>query len=216
MNMKKIAIVTGNARGLGQAISANLLAHGFAQPEIIRSKDYDLTQSESAERLVVDTISKYGRLDLLVNNVGNYIAKSIDDISIEDWQEMMNSNLNSSFYMTKYALPYLRQSHGRIINIGFAALDKFSPAPRVIAYQVAKTGLLTLTKGLAKAEAVNGVLINMISPGHLENTVVNDAIEDIPLGRLGALAEVNQTLNYLLTNDYVTGQNIEVAGGWGL
>lgn len=214
--MKKIAIVTGNARGLGESISLNLAQQGYLEPEIVRSKDYDLNHAHSAERLVQSIIEKYGRLDLLVNNMGNYIAKNIDDMSIEEWQEMMNSNLNSAFYLSKYALPYLRKFNGRIMNIGFAGLYGFSPSPRVIAYQVAKTGLLALTKGLAKSEAVNGVLVNMISPGHLENTIVTNSIEDISLKRLGTFEEINSVVNLLLCNDYITGQNIEVAGAWGL
>jgi 3-oxoacyl-[acyl-carrier protein] reductase len=213
---KKIAVVTGNAKGLGLAISENLAQHGYLRPETIFSKDYDLNKASNAEKLIQGTIDKYSQIDLLINNVGNYIAKDIDEMSIEEWHEMMNSNLNSAFYMCKYALPYLRQSQGSIINIGFASLEKFSPAVRVIAYQVAKTGLLTLTKGLAKAEAPKGVLINMISPGHLENTIVNNAMNEIPLGRLGRLEEINHTINYLLNNKYITGQNIEVAGAWGL
>ncbi len=212
----KIAIVTGNAKGLGKHISERLLELGYTQPDIIRSQDYDLSQAEFAAKLIEDTLEKHGRLDLLVNNIGNYVAKSIDDISINEWQDLIGSNLNASFYMSKFALPHLRKSRGKIVNIGFASLEKSSPEPNIIAYHTAKMGLLSLTQGLAKAEATNAVLVNMVSPGSMENTVKHNAISKIPLGRLATLDEVTDAVLFLVSSDYITGQNLEVAGGWGL
>lgn len=214
--LNKIAIVTGNAKGLGKRVSERLSELGYEVPEIIRSADYDLSNAEDASRLVQNTISKYGRLDLLVNNIGNYVAKSIDDISIAEWKDLVGSNLNTSFYMSKYALPHLRKSQGKIINIGFASLESSSPEPNIIAYHTAKMGLLSLTQGLAKSEASNGVLVNMVSPGSMENTVKHNAISKIPLARLATLDEVTEAVLFLVSSDYITGQNLEVAGGWGL
>lgn len=214
--MNKIAIVTGNGKGLGQRVSERLLGLGYQLPDIIRSADYDLTKSENASRLVEDTIRKYGRLDLLVNNLGNYVAKSIDEISILEWEDLLGSNLNVSFYMSKFALPYLRKNKGKIINIGFASLENLSPEPNIIAYHTAKMGLLSLTQGLAKAEASQGVLVNMVSPGSMENTVKHNAISKIPLGRLATLDEVTDAVLFFASSDYITGQNLEIAGGWGL
>jgi len=247
MVAKKIAIVTGNYKGLGKRISETLTEHGYQQPDIIRRSDYDLRQPQAAEKLVNDTINKYGRLDLLVNNVGDFIHKNISDISISEWHEMMHSNLNSAFYMCHYALPHLRTSasslrgvrqhdeaihnakHGdcfaplamtdsysRILNIGYAGAEHFRTYPTTTAYQAAKTGLLVLTKGLAKAEAPNNILVNMLSPGHLENSIAPYNLENIGLGRLGTLDEACSTAMFLINHSYITGQNIEVAGGWGL
>ncbi len=213
---KKVALVTGNHKGLGKAISERLVELGYEKPLEIRSKDFDLTKSEDCLKVVRLVIEKYGRLDLLVNNVGNYVAKSIDDISVSEWQDLVGSNLNSSFYMSKYALPYLRESHGKIINIGFASLENRSPEPNIIAYHAAKMGLLSLTQGLAKSEAANGVVVNMVSPGSMENTVKHNAISKIPLGRLASLDEVADAVLFLVSSDYITGQNLEVSGGWGL
>lgn len=213
---KKIALVTGNHKGLGKAISERLIEIGYEKPLEIRSKDFDLTKSEDCLALVSSVVEKYGRLDLLVNNVGNYVAKSIDEISVTEWQDLVGSNLNSSFYMSKYSLPYLRESHGQIINIGFASLRNRSPEPNIIAYHTAKMGLLSLTHGLAKAEAVNKVLVNMVSPGSMENTVKHNAIAKIPLGRLATLDEVTDAVLFLVQSDYITGQDLEVAGAWGL
>jgi NAD(P)-dependent dehydrogenase (short-subunit alcohol dehydrogenase family) len=214
--MSKIAIVTGNGKGLGQRISERLVGLGYQLPDNVRSADYDLSKAEDASRLVQDTVTKYGRLDLLVNNIGNYVAKSIDDISVVEWKDLLGSNLNASFYMSKFALPHLRKSRGKIINIGFASLESCSPEPNIIAYHTAKMGLLSLTQGLAKSEAASGVLVNMVSPGSMENTVKHNAISKIPLGRLATLDEVTDVVLLLVSSDYITGQNLEVAGGWGL
>ncbi len=263
MAAKKIAIVTGNYKGLGKAISELLPSLGYEAPLVIRRADYDLCDAKAAERLVNDVIAKHGRLDLLVNNVGDFIHKNISDISIAEWHEMMNSNLNSAFFMCHYALPHLRrtaalESSGasdiglgqgicergagvdirvnedaertnntdirqlrslhpaHILNIGYAGAEHFRTYPTTTAYQAAKTGLLVLTKGLAKAEGANNILVNMLSPGHIENTVGPYKLENISLGRLATMAEACSAAELLITHTYLTGQNIELAGGWGL
>ncbi len=211
----KQAIVTGNNKGLGKHLTERLFELNYEKPDLIRSQDFDLSQAASAQALINKHIQAHGTLDLLINNVGNYIAKDFDELELEDWHEMMNSNLNSAFYMCRYALPYLRQTRGCIINIGFAGLQSFSPEPRIIAYQVAKSGLLTLTKGLAKAEAANGVRVNMMSPGSLENTIKHNALNKIPLGRLGTLDEAVDAVFALISNDYISGANLEFSGAAG-
>ena len=244
MVAKKIAIVTGNYKGLGKAISEMLPSLGYETPLLIRRANYDLSKPEAAERLVNDVIKQYGRLDLLVNNVGDFIHKEISDINITEWHEMINSNLNSAFYMCHYALPHLRKAAtlepssgasedaeraknadirqlrslhpSHILNIGYAGMEHFRTYTATTAYQAAKTGLLVLTKGLAKAEGKNNILVNILSPGHMENSVAPYKLENISLGRLATLEEACSVAKLLITHSYLTGQNIEVAGGWGL
>jgi len=212
--MHKIAIVTGNYQGLGKAISEYLPSLGYQEPDLIRSAEYNLCSPDACQRLIKNIIDKYGRLDLLVNNVGNYITGYIDDYSIEAWHEMFNSNLNSAFYMMKFALPYLRQTKGKIINLGYCGLNKLSPPPEIFAYQAAKTALLVTTKAIAKAEAANQVTVNMISPGSLENTIEDSSVlEIIPMKRFAELEEAVRLVEFFVKNDYITGQNLEIAGG---
>lgn len=214
---KKIALVTGNHKGLGKAISERLLELDYEKPLEVRSKDFDLTKSEDCQALVSSVVEKYGRLDLLVNNVGDYKKGYIDDCSVEDWHAMLDSNLNSAFYMSKYAIEHLRKTQGKLINIGLCGIGKLSPPAELMAYQVAKTGLLALTKTMAKAEATRQVTVNMISPGSLENSIEGDsALPRIPMGRLGGLDEVVRAVEFIVLSDYVTGQNLEVAGARGL
>ncbi len=214
---KKVALVTGNHKGLGKAISERLVEMGYEKPLEIRSKDFDLTKSEDCLALVSSVVEKYGRLDLLVNNVGNYKTGYIDDFSIEDWHEMLDSNLNSAFYLSKFAIVELRKVKGKLINIGFCGIGKISPPPEHFAYQIAKTGLLTLTKAMAKAEAASQVTVNMVSPGSMENSVEGKAmLARVPMGRFATLNEVVKAVEFFLANDYITGQNVEIAGARGL
>lgn len=214
--MEKIAIVTGNGAGLGQALTERLNELGYKKPELIRSKDFNLNDYEDCHKLIDMTIEKYGRLDLLINNLGNYICKPLADFSYEDWHEMLNSNLNSAFYLSQKALPYLRKAKGRILNIGYAGLAQMSPTTNVGAYQIAKTALLVLTKAMAKEEAQYGLLVNMMSPGHMENTVENPSNCKVPVGRLASLDEAVDACFSLIKSEYITGQNLELAGGWAL
>lgn len=214
--MAKVAIVTGNHKGLGRAISEFLPTIGYEIPLLIKSDEYDLREKHVCDRLVNTVLDKFGRLDLLVNNLGNYTSGRIEETLEEDWHDVMDTNLNAAFYLSHSTIKELRKHHGRIINIGFAGLEKFSPHPNVIPYTIAKTGLLTLTRGLAKAEAHHKIMVNMLSPGHLENTIEPELVEKVPVGRLAKFDEALEVIKLLATTDYITGQNIELSGGFDL
>ena len=201
--------------GLVKRSQEFLADNGYQVPMIVRSRDYDLKKFAAyAKNLAKDFIEKYGQIDLLVNNVGGYETGYIDDLSIDTWQELFASNADSNFYMTKYLITELRKTQGKIINLGFCGLEKLSAPANHFAYQAAKTALLLLTKSLAKQEAANGVTVNMISPGSMENTVEKeDCLKRIPMQRLGHYSELCQIVKLIINNDYLTGQNIEIAGG---
>ncbi|MDD9898354.1 MAG: SDR family oxidoreductase [Candidatus Melainabacteria bacterium] len=209
--MSKVALITGNSKGLGKAITERLQSEDYIVPSI-SSQDYDLRDPKQIEKL----ISEQQQIDLVVNNLGNFVLKSIDDMDFDEWQDMLSTNLSAAWYLSKLALPQLRQSKGSIINIGFAGLESNIPSERIIAYQSCKAGLLTMTRGLAKTEAEYGVRVNMVSPGTMDNSVEHKAMDKIPMDRLASLDEVVDTVCFLIKSDYITGQNIEVAGGWGL
>lgn len=216
---KKIAIVTGNHRGLGKVISELLTLKGYKPPMEVRSKDFNLEREEDCHKLIDTVLQKHGRLDLLVNNVGNYINKPISQFKTAEWHEMFNSNVNSAFYLSQKAIPELRKSKGRILNIGYASLEKLDPFVNVTAYHAAKAALAVYTRGIAKEEAPNGVLVNMLSPGYLENSVdepPEGLIKGIPIGRACTLEEAAQSAWFLINSNYITGENLELAGGWGL
>jgi 3-oxoacyl-[acyl-carrier protein] reductase len=233
----KTALVTGAAKGIGRAIALRLAKEGYdvvvhynaSSAEAISTcgelEQYgvqalaiqaDLRDSSQAQKLVRHATRELGGLGVLVNNVGNYIKKPLADLTLEDWHEMLNSNLNNTFYTCHAALPIMRQQgYGRIINLGFAGTQNLTARATVVPYAIAKTGVILLTKAIAQAEAANGITANVISPGVIENSI-SKPLELIPAGRLGTLEEIAEAVWFLTQNSYITGQVLEVAGGFQL
>jgi 3-oxoacyl-[acyl-carrier protein] reductase len=233
----KTALVTGAARGIGQAIALRLAQEGYsvavhyhtsradaqatcAQLEALGVKalalQADLRNATEATELVQQAARELGSLGVLVNNVGNYIKKPLAELEVSDWHEMLESNLNNTFYTCHAALPIMRtQQCGRIVNLGFAGAQNLIARPQILPYTIAKTGVILLTKAIAQAEAAHGITANVVAPGVIENSV-SQPLHLIPVGRLGRLEELAEAVWFCLKEPYVTGQILEVAGGFGL
>lgn len=233
------ALITGAARGVGRHLALALAKHGYdvaihyrssaaeAQAVVSEAQSYgvralalkaDVTQVAEATALVHDAHRHLGRLDVLINNVGNYHQGPLEALTPELWHEMLGSNLHSTFYTCQAAVKLMRvQGNGRIINLGYAGAEHLIARPGIVAYTIAKTGVILYSKALAKSEAKHGITVNVLSPGVLENSVSQPVVE-IPLGRTGTLDELAAAALYLLSPEarYVTGITLEVAGGWNL
>ncbi|MFA7460961.1 MAG: SDR family oxidoreductase [Trueperaceae bacterium] len=237
---RKAALVTGSARGVGAAVVLALAADGYdvavhyrrSQQAAQRVAEQaralgvnavllagDVTDEREARALVDDTHAVFGRLDVLVNNVGDYHHGPLFELSAERWHEILASNLHSTFYTCQRALPYLRAAPGgaRIVNLGYAGAEMLKGRPNIAAYLVAKTGVIVYSKSLALAEAGSGVTVNVVSPGVLENSETKP-LKELPMGRTGTLTELVAAVRYLLSDEaaYTTGVTIEVSGGWNL
>ena len=235
----KTALVTGAARGIGRGIALALAEAGYdlvihcrnsreqaenlrLEAEAFGAKAFvlqaDVSDSEQARELVLEAAKLLGSLGVLVNNVGNYAKGPLSEFPLEDWHEMFNTNLHSSYYTCRAAIPIMRaQRHGRIINLGFAGATNLISRPNQTAYVIAKTGVTLLTKAIAKSEAAHGITANVIAPGVIENSI-SQPVHEIPAGRLGHIQEVSSAVLYLLSehSQYITGQTLEVSGGWNL
>lgn len=233
----KIALITGSARGIGKSILFELAKCGCkvilhccrctrdVEKSIKELKainaDFislhaDLTNEKEVKKLFQSIQRKYGKLDILINNVGNYLKKDLKDLTIKEWHEIIDSNLNSTYYCTYYGLPLLRKSKkGRIINIGYAGIGQIVAKPRILPYQIAKTGILLLTKGYALTEAKNKISVNMISPGVMENSI-HCPKKEIPLKKKGSLKNFSEFIVDIIKRDYITGTHIEYSGGFNL
>lgn len=232
------ALVTGSAKGIGKAIALALAADGYdVMIHYRRSRaeadgvveaatalgahavaaQADVTDESEARGLVDAAHSLFGRLDALVNNVGNYHHGPLADLSGEVWREMFASNLDATFYTCQRAVPYLRlaPNGGRIVNLGYAGAELIKARPSIVAYGIAKTGVILYSKALALAEAKNGITVNVVSPGVIENSVTKP-LHELPMDRVGRLDEVVGAVRYFLSPaaDYVTGTTLEVAGAW--
>ncbi len=235
-----VAVVTGGARGLGRHLCTTLAARGFdivilyrssegaaralaaqiaATGRRARARAVDVGVESQVAGAFAEVARDEGRVDLLVNNVGNYNPQNVTSLTPAVWDATLATNLSGAYYCCFHALP-LMPSGGNIINIGMAGLEGIRANVRGADYYVSKTGLLSLTRSLAAGYAERNIRVNMVSPGQLDNSVDLPSPEEIgqtvPLGRAGELQDVAQATEYLLDARYVTGVNIDIAGGYRL
>ena len=236
----RVAVVTGGARRLGRHLCLRLAADGWQvvclyrasaaeaaslQQEVsaaggaLRTLAVDIADKQAVAGAFADVAAREGGISLLVNNVGNYNPQDVTQLDPEVWDATIATNLSGAFYCAYHALP-LMAAGGQIINIGMAGLDGLRANRRGADYHVSKAGLLSLTRSLAAGWGARGIRVNMVSPGQLENSIdlpEADALRAlIPLGRAGTLDDIWQAVAYLLAATYVTGANIDVAGGYRL
>ncbi len=235
---ERAALVTGSAKGIGKAVLLTLAEDGYdvavhyrkSREEAERVAEEargfgvraitlqaDVTKPDEARELVQEAHGTFGRLDALVNNVGDYHHGPLDELDAETWRYMLDSNLNSTFYTCQAAVPLMRvQGAGRIVNLGYAGAEHLVARPGIVAYSVAKTGVILYSKALAKTNAKHGITVNVVSPGVMDNSVTRP--KELPMGRTGQLAELVAAVRYFLSEEaaYTTGVTLEVAGGWNL
>ena len=241
----RVAVVTGSAAGLGRGIALALAECGaevvinYRRSEsaardtvrLIRSRkcravsvQADVSNWTEVRALFSDLSKKYGKIDILINNVGELIKKPLSHTTVDEWHSMMSSNLNSTFFCCKAVLPLMYQSgYGRIINIALAGAERVRAYKMVTAYAIAKTGVLILTKSLAVEHAASGITVNAISPGLMDNGKLVDEERTeqsrmVPAKKLGSPDDIAAAIRFLVSEKaaYITGTNIVVSGGWGL
>lgn len=235
--MNRVALVTGSAKGIGKAILLALADKGFdvavhyrsSQTEAEQTRleaeklgiraiklQADITRLDEARGLVDKVVDNLGGLHLLVNNVGDYIKKPIEQTTPQEWQAMLDSNLNAPFYLTQAAIPHMSQAGwGRVVNLGFAGAQNLVARSGITPYVIAKTGVILYSKALAKRLAKKGITVNVVSPGIAE-TSISKPVEDIPMGRLAHVSELAKAVLFFVEEEYLTGQVLEVSGGWNL
>ncbi|WP_337287736.1 SDR family NAD(P)-dependent oxidoreductase [Candidatus Methylomirabilis sp.] len=246
MQSRRVAVITGGTKGIGKAIACRLAQDGcdvvlnyHADDETAQSalRDFDglpvkavavkadVSVSAGASHLIETAVSQLGSLDVLVNNVGPFLTRALYDTTDDEWQRTLDSNLGSVFYCSRAALRVMREQRvGSIINIGALNVEH-SPigvfeAP---AYYIAKSGVIMLTRSLARSEAPWGIRVNAVNPGFIETeTYGGYRAQDkaawarmIPLGRLGTPDDVAEAVSYLVSEKarYVTGAVLHVHGG---
>lgn len=240
-----MALITGGARGIGREIGLKLAARGWSiaiaylrQAEVAAETrgaieargsaalavQADVARAEQCEALVAEVLAWRGRIDALVHAAGPYHRVSILHETPEGWREMLASNLDSFFYLSRLVAPgMIDRRWGRILAFGIANADRLQAQPRLTAYYLAKVGVLGLVRTLAKELAPHHVTVNAISPGFLDTGAMTPAelaarAAEIPAGHVGKPSDAAHAALYLLSDEasYVTGANLPVSGGWGL
>lgn len=237
MMTKRVVLVTGSTGHLGPAVARRLAAdfnlvamHYYRNREKAEALKQeienpgcrvevfagDLNSEDGAADLVSRVRGHFGRLDVLVNIPGAIRTKPWDQLDRGDWEDIFRSNLESSYFCLKHALPYMReQKWGRVINIGFHLVEHLGSFPGVMPYAVAKTGLLILTRTAAVAEVENNITVNMVSPGLIEGGEIPPSLK-IREGQLGRAEDVAEAVAFLASEraGKITGTNLIVAGTW--
>ena len=237
--MTLTCLITGSSRGIGLAIANHLAAKGHRvilnsrspiAPEILAQfEGYeqpvlqatgDISQFDVAKQLVDDLYDQGVQVDVLVNNAGITRDGLVMRMSEEDFNAVIQTNLNGCFNMCRHLTPrLLKQKGGRIINMT-SVVGVMGNAGQVN-YAASKAGMIGLTKSLAREVASRGITVNAIAPGFIE-TDMTDQLSDrvkeamlgqIPLKRFGQVEHIAKTVDFLIDNDYITGQVIEVNGG---
>src|SRR6056297_3658998 len=212
------ALVTGSAKGVGRELLLALAACGADVAVHYRTSDD--AAAEVAERDDVDALfetveAELDTVDVLVNNVGAFAPEHWEDIDFETWNTVLETNLNGTYLCSKRALPGMRaQGDGRIVNVGYASAERALVSPKNFPYFVAKTGVVMFTRMLAADTQSAGITVNAVSPYVVENS--DEFPEDLPRGRPARFEDVAQAMLFFLDDDsgYVSGENIEVDGGW--
>jgi len=241
--VNRVALVTGSSRGIGREIAITLGKAGFdvavnylkeadeaakCVQEIMRAgvksaaMRADVRKPQSSEDLVRECISALGRIDILVNNVGDFLMRDILELNPREWLGQFESNLHSAFFCCRAAIPHMIENRwGRIISIAVANADRIGPVANTVPYNIAKTGVLILTKTLAKKLGPHGITANCVSPGminkgDLSREDTEPLAKNVPLGRLGKPSDIASAVRFLVSEEgsYVTGANIVVSGGW--
>ena len=242
MENKKVILVTGASRGIGRAIAKELALEGnvvianykssddraeslrnevIEQGKEIEKYKADVSKRDEVQRMVDYIIGKYGKIDVLINNAGISFVKMFTDVTDDDWNYVVNNNLYSVFCVSQaVAKNMINEFKGCIINI--SSIFGIIGASCESIYSVTKAGIDGLTKSLAKEFAYSNIRVNSIAPGLIDTEMNNDLSEDdikgveeeIPLKRIGKPEEIVGTVKMLIENEYITGQVIEINGGW--
>ncbi|KIL48847.1 hypothetical protein KP77_20580 [Jeotgalibacillus alimentarius] len=247
--MEKTVLITGGSKGIGSYTAKLLASSGYRVIINYRSDDQqaeelvsELSRASSKQCVAIkaDIASKEGSMsllnqlsaqhiqsiDILIHNAGPYIAerKKMSDYSYEEWDNMINGNLNAVFYLSKHIVPMMRKKKwGRLITFGYDRVDNVSGWIYRSAFASAKSGLASLTKTIALEEAENGITANMICPGDIEGDWKERDIADSkgsddhdnPVGRPGTGEDIARILKFLIQDDssFITGAIIPVTGG---
>lgn len=236
--MSKVALVTGGTRGIGAAISIALSGKGyqvianyvgnkeraaqFSHEHNIPVYAWDISDYEASQEHIATIIKTYGPIDVLVNNAGITWDGMFHKMTFEQWNRVINVNVNGVFNVTQAVINTMREkNYGRIINI--SSINGQKGQIGQVNYATSKAALFGFTKALAQEVAKKGITVNTIAPGYVDTDMVakvDEAILDkiiaqIPVGRLGTAEEIAQAVLFLASEEasFITGSTLTINGG---
>jgi 3-oxoacyl-[acyl-carrier protein] reductase len=241
----RTALITGGARGIGRGVALDLARRGWSVAVCYRTSareaeevaaqasaqgvqslalQCDVADAKAAVAMVERVEEEWGRIDALINGAGPYHRVDLLKESIEGWHSMFDNNLHPIFYLSRAVLPGMTaRKWGRIVSFGMANADQMIAQPNLTAHYIAKTGVLVLTRTLARIAAPHGITVNAISPGFIDTgsappEETASMAKRIPAGYVGSIDDAVAAVRFLLSEEarYVNGANIHLSGGWGI
>ena len=241
---KKIAIVTGGGGGIGGAVVRRFAREGAKlavvdiDPEAAKATASeltaqgsdaipvvaDVTKKPSVQKMMQNVLDRWSRIDILVNVAGGAERKPVVEMTVADWDYVVDMNLKSAFLCSQAALPaMLKQKYGKIVNI--SSIYGFTGNTTRSSYAAAKAGVAAFTKSLALEVVDDGINVNAVAPGRVTTPRVRNrysdeawaaAVAQVPMGRAGTPEEIASAVLFLAAdeNSYVTGQTIHINGAW--
>jgi len=241
---KKIAIVTGGGGGIGGAVVRRFAREGAKlavvdiDPEAAKATASeltaqgsdaipvvaDVTKKPSVKKMMQNVLDRWSRIDILVNVAGGAERKPVVEMTVADWDYVVDMNLKSAFLCSQAALPaMLKQKYGKIVNI--SSIYGFTGNATRSSYAAAKAGVAAFTKSLALEVVDDGINVNAVAPGRVTTPRVRNrysdeawaaAVAQVPMGRAGTPEEIASAVLFLAAdeNSYVTGQTIHINGAW--
>ncbi|MDF2904250.1 MAG: ytkK [Bacillus sp. (in: firmicutes)] len=245
---KKTALITGGATGIGKKTAFQLAEKGYQLAINYRSSDNeaillinqleerygtqniaiqgDVSKKEDCLRIIDQVFKNYPTIDVVIHNAGPYVneRKKMTEYTFEEWDYLINGNLNAVFYLSKLIIPNMRnQKWGRIITLGYDRVETTPGWVNRSAFAAAKSGLASLTRTIAIEEAEYGITANMVCPGDIINEWKEKNIADTtddqngsaPVGRQGTGEDIARVISFLVddNSDFITGSIIPVTGG---
>lgn len=236
--MNKIVLITGASRGIGREIAKSLSQKGYQiianynksveQAQKLREENInidiykaDVSNREEVHKMLQYIIKKYHKIDILINNAGISESKVFTDVTDQDWNNMINNNLYSAFCTTQEVLEeMIKRKEGCIINISSIWGIVGSSCETI--YSITKAGIDAMTKSLAKELGPSNIRVNSIAPGIIDTDMnkiynkkeIEDIKKEIPLEKIGKTTDIAKCVNWLVEDEYTTGQVISINGGW--
>ncbi|HIB65338.1 MAG TPA: SDR family oxidoreductase [Phycisphaerales bacterium] len=216
-----IALITGSSHGIGQFLSQRLESEGWQVVKVDRQEGppetllYDLSHPDQCQELIAEIKQRVDHLDLLVNNAAVMKRESPEELTLNDWQFVLHTNLTAPFLLTRGLAPWLRKGRGRVINM--TSTRAHMSEPNTESYSATKGGLLALTHAMAISLGPK-IKVNAVSPGWID--VAEEELRDIdhqqhPAGRVGRPQDIASLISYLASPeaDFITGSEFIIDGG---
>lgn len=238
--MSPVALVTGTARGIGAATAQRFVDEGWTvigvdrdvrpDPVSDHALEADLSDPAAVARITENVLDRGGNLDVLVNNAGIHLSRPLETTDLDDWSEVLDTNLTAAFLLTRNLSDLLaRDGGGAVVNV--ASVHASATTENVAAYAASKGGLTAFTRAAALDLASEGIRVNAVLPGAVDTPMLEaglergdgdigqaraDLAEQTPLGRVGEPHEIAESVYFLADGDrssFITGQTLTVDGG---